>query len=117
MHELNATKRIIKDVLETCKKYDVKQVSEIVVRVGILTSFEAEPIKYYFSTIKEEYPILTKAKLIILIEDSEIYCKTCKKENIIKNSYLMECPECGSDEVKIIKGQDVIIQEIKRGTK
>lgn len=113
MHELNATKKLVENILAICTEKELKFISEVIVRVGTLTTYEAMPLQYYFSVLQQEHKALKGASLHVIVEQGAILCNTCKAENIMQDTYLMMCPECGSFDVQVTRGNDLIIQEIQ----
>lgn len=51
MHELEVTKAIIKVAEEECLANDIRA-REIKIRLGTLTSYKSEPIRYYYDLLK-----------------------------------------------------------------
>jgi len=60
MHELAITKQVITDIMNLVKEKKILKVKRVVVEVGKKTSYKVEPIKYYFNSLRKDYPELKK---------------------------------------------------------
>ncbi|MBD3202788.1 hypothetical protein GF327_00705 [Candidatus Woesearchaeota archaeon] len=113
MHELSITKKIIEMIEKECSKNNIKKPDKIHAEIGELTTYKKEPIKYYFDILKKENHLLKKADIDMKIINGKIKCKDCKKENHIKEKYLILCPECGSGNIDILDGEDIRLKQIE----
>ena len=113
MHELSATKQIIGLINDECKKAGIKKPSIVKVEIGLLTTYRKDAMLFYFNILKEKETFLLNTKLDINELAGKIKCNKCNKESVVEESYLMVCPICGSTDVKIIEGNDIIVKEIE----
>jgi hydrogenase nickel insertion protein HypA len=111
MHELPITENILKISLEEAKKYDAKKISRINIKMGALSELLPECINYYFEIISKntiaEGAVLNIEKIPLKIE-----CTDCS--NISEISIRsFRCPVCGSQKLKIIKGNEFYINSLE----
>jgi Zn finger protein HypA/HybF involved in hydrogenase expression len=64
MHELAATKEIVRIVEEECRTRLVTP-RKVVVEVGEGTTYKKEPLIYYYDILKEESKVLKKSTLVV----------------------------------------------------
>ena len=63
MHEAVITRSLINTVLGECEARRIREVRLITVEVGFATSFQKNPIEYYFEFFKKEHLPLASAIL------------------------------------------------------
>jgi hydrogenase nickel insertion protein HypA len=109
-------------VLEAAKEHEnVVKIETVHVSIGRLSFVGEEQLRFCWEAITDEREILKGSELIIVQEDVEIRCRSCKykgglevKEDPLYH-YMMPvfaCPECGG-EVEINKGNGVTITNVK----
>lgn len=75
MHELAVTKGIVEDVLKASHENNIIP-KEIYIEIGSLTTYEKEPIEYYFSLLKKDHEEFSEAKLNIkIVEGNDVVIK------------------------------------------
>ena len=102
MHELDITKSLVKAI----EKYS-KEPKEVIVELGVLSTYSKEPILFYFENFKKG-----DTKLVINEIPGKLHCKDCQKHSEVDNALMMMCPECESINIDVIDGKDVKIKEI-----
>jgi hydrogenase nickel incorporation protein HypA/HybF len=115
MHELNVTKKTMDLIKSECKENNIKNPKKIFLELGELTTYKKEPLVYYYNILKKESDLLKNTDLIIKEIPGKIKCKDCKKESLIKELYIIICPNCRSGNVNIIQGQNIKINKIQTG--
>ena len=48
MHEIHLLKDLLKDLLESAKKNDIKKISKIYLKMGEMTEIDPEILRHYF---------------------------------------------------------------------
>jgi len=112
MHELSATKSIIKTIIEECTK-NKSRPEEIFIDVGELTTYKKASLVHYYDTLKKDDELLKDSRLLVKEIDTKIICNDCKKTGKIIDTTIMLCPVCNSGNIDIIEGKDLIIKKIK----
>lgn len=107
MHELNVARELVRLVLERSK-----HPKKVFVELGALTTFKAEPLKYYFDILKKQEPALKDAQLSITEVAGKVRCNACKKTGDVEPSFVHVCPACSSFDTVIIQGKDFILKRI-----
>jgi hydrogenase nickel incorporation protein HypA/HybF len=111
MHELSVTQNIINISSEEAEKHNANRVKEIKIQVGELSGLIPESIQYYFD-IASKGTKVEGAKLNIEKIPITVKCSDCGFESIMdRNSY--SCKNCESLNIKIIKGNEFLIQSLE----
>lgn len=118
MHEASVVANIVDAVLEELKKYDVKKVNSVTLKIGDLTQLGVEQMEFAYEILSQGN-ILSGSKLIIEAEPVVLKCKKCgyegRAKTIDSGDYaghqvsILSCPECGS-EVDILEGQSCCVK-------
>ncbi|MFV0481408.1 MAG: hydrogenase maturation nickel metallochaperone HypA [Campylobacteraceae bacterium] len=111
MHELS----IVNSLIDLCEKVAHKngatKVLRVEVRLGKLSGIEPHFFEITFDTFKEK-TICENAELVVKLEDIKIACFECgETSELTQNEFV--CPKCGSYEVKMIEGEDMILQNLE----
>jgi hydrogenase nickel incorporation protein HypA/HybF len=112
MHELSVTQQIIRIAKEEAEKHKVNKVLEIRIEVGELTGLIPGCIQDYFD-IASKGTAVEGAKLIINKVPVAVRCSSCGSENEIDKSKGYGCPICGHSDIKIIRGNEFLIQSLE----
>jgi len=122
LHELQIASELLGAVKETLKNYpDALSVDSIDVTIGKLSFAAEEQIRFCWSVITEEDPVLKGSEMNVTHEEGMVKCKECgfegelsMKEDPAFHYFLpvFACPKCGGS-VDILKGKDVKITNVK----
>ena len=112
MHELAITENIIKIASEEAEKHRVKKVMEIRIEVGELTGLIPACIQHYFDIVSKGTPV-EGAKLVVKKLPISIRCSICGNEEEITKSISYSCSKCDSYDIKIIGGNEFLIQSLE----
>ena len=114
---------------EAADKEDLKQVSEIKVRVGELQGIELEILQFAFSQLKKGR--FKNAKFTTRTIEATFKCRACnstwtfnknKVDEVVAEAIhfipevahtYMKCPKCGSPDFEITEGRGVWLETIK----
>lgn len=118
MHEASVVANIVDAVLEELKKYDVKKVNSVTLKIGDLTQLGADQMEFAYGILTEGN-ILNGSKLIIEAEPVVLRCKKCGYEGAAQTMNqgdysghevpILACPECGG-EVDVLEGQSCCVK-------
>ena len=118
MHEASVVANIVDAVIEELKKYDVKKVNSVTLKIGDLTQLGTEQMEFAYEILSSGN-ILEGSKLIIEAEPVVLKCSKCGYQGPAKTldtgEYsghqvpILSCPDCGG-EVEIIEGQSCCVK-------
>jgi hydrogenase nickel incorporation protein HypA/HybF len=109
MHELAITKHILDILTKESQERNIP-ITKATVEIGILTTYKADPITYYFDLQKKDN--IKNTVLTINTINGKLKCNNCKEESVITEP-TMTCPKCQSTNTTITKGKDIIIKTIE----
>jgi hydrogenase nickel incorporation protein HypA/HybF len=110
MHELGIALEIIKSVEAEKLERNMKTVSEIGLKIGALSSINPESLRFCFESSRKDTS-LADTHLEIEHIAVEGRCSSCKYDFKVKD-FIFVCPQCGSNEIEIIKGNEMHISYI-----
>lgn len=120
MHDLFISQQIAHTVIKKSNEQRASKVIEIKIKVGDLTHLNPEQIDFWLKEFFRHTPA-EGAKILIEKIPPSIQCKSCGYQGPVKveNNFLtcsfipVNCPQCGSDKVKITSGQECLLERIK----
>ena len=107
MHEVGIAMEIISIVEKEMAARGLESVSEIGLRVGLLSGVDPDALTFCFeaATIGTQ---MGQTKLVIERVPVSAACQACKREFNVEG-YLFVCPACDSTDVRVIKGKELDI--------
>jgi len=111
MHEYSIVQSLLDSCEENAKQNDAVKVTKVVVKIGVMSGVEPHLLQIAFDTFKEG-SICHNAEFIMNIQEIRVLCNSCSKESELKKlEYL--CPECGSEELNIIDGEEMYLMQLE----
>ena len=129
MHEWALAESVIESAKTIAAKKELKEVKEIIVKIGELQQVEEDILFFAFNQLKDG--ILKKANIIIIKAKTKLSCRLCgnkwtfRKQNLdevksesihfvpeVAHAYI-KCPNCGSPDFKIASGRGIWLERIK----
>jgi hydrogenase nickel incorporation protein HypA/HybF len=111
MHELSVAENILEIVRETLDANGGGTVRSVKICVGELAGIVPESLKFAFDAIKAG-TFLEGAKLEIEKKPIVVHCENCGGESSIER-FLFKCPQCASENLEIISGNELQVMEIE----
>jgi len=129
MHEWALAEAVISTVSEIAEKEGLKEVAEVVIRVGELQQIELDILEFALSQLKPSK--LKNVKFHLKTVKAELKCRVCgckwifRKEKMngeiaeaihfipeIAHTYV-KCPKCGSPDFEILKGRGIWLESVR----
>ncbi len=112
MHELSLAKNIVATVSQSLEGIKgVKRVKSIKLKVGRIHVLSVEALDFCFKLMSEGTP-LEGAELEVQEVPLTARCEKCGEEFEL-DGYLFVCPRCGSPEIKVIRGEELLIESFE----
>lgn len=111
MHELSIVNALIELCEKNAKIHSANKITKVHVKIGSLSGIEPHFFKITFDTFKEK-TICDSATLILDMDELKVACFECGATSKIENNEIV-CPICKSIEVKVIEGEDMILQSLE----
>ncbi|QKJ22806.1 hydrogenase/urease nickel incorporation protein HypA [Poseidonibacter lekithochrous] len=111
MHEYS----IVQSLLESCEQHarenDAKEVTKVVVKIGVLSGVEPDLLQTAFDTFKEQ-TVCHNAEFILNIQKITIKCVSCNNESVLEK-HEFQCPSCQSTNIEVIDGEDMYLMSLE----
>ena len=111
MHEASIALNILERAQNIAYEHKASKIDSISVVIGALSGIVKESLLFAFDAIKLDTPA-ENCILKIVEVPIKINCYDCKK-NVVLNDIFLICPECGSINIEVIEGREMLIKEIE----
>jgi hydrogenase nickel incorporation protein HypA/HybF len=111
MHELAVTESILEIAQTHAANAGANQVTDIHIVVGQLSSIVDDSVQFYWEVIARD-TICEKAILHFNRIPAELRCEECDSHYLLSQE-LTPCPNCGSNRVKILSGNEFRVESIE----
>lgn len=112
MHEGNFTQQIVEAILDALKPCARQKPKQVRVRVGEMLHLVPDSVQMHYQVLTRN-TVLEGVELLLEEEPVRITCRSCGKSGGVEDHHLLLCGSCGSREVDLTAGEDVIIDEIE----
>lgn len=111
MHELSITESLLKTACEYAEKNKAHRVIRLNLVIGALSGVVDESVQFYWDIVSEnticENSCLRFEKRITIF-----HCESCNKDFDLEGE-LIPCPFCGSINLRIISGNEFLLDSIE----
>jgi hydrogenase nickel incorporation protein HypA/HybF len=114
MHELSIAQSLLEKILALMDERKAVAVTEVHLRVGALSGVNAEALELAFPIAAEGTPA-EGADLRIEHVPAKGTCASCGKQSEFEPG-LPLCTACGSTELEISEGRDLLLQRVELDT-
>jgi len=111
MHEMSIAQNIIEIIEEQLRETEFSKVSVVKMKIGALTAVEPSALLFCFDVISKG-TLAEGARLEIDEVPIRGQCKECQT-NFEVQDYFFVCPTCGSVDVKLISGEELLVSELE----
>jgi hydrogenase nickel incorporation protein HypA/HybF len=112
MHEGHFVEEIVSAILKASRDFPEGRVRKVTVRVGEMLHLMPESVKLHFETVARGTP-LEGAALDLVEVPVRVKCHTCEGEEALEDHHLLLCPRCGSPNVRITAGNQVLVDAVE----
>ncbi len=117
MHELSLATNLIDFLENLAKEQGLSRIDEVFIELGELTHIDPRQLKFSLKIASED-TVAAKSKFYIKRNKVVIKCKKCGKGAVLKTKemiaeYTVACPCCGSDEIEIDQGREMVLKRVK----
>jgi hydrogenase nickel incorporation protein HypA/HybF len=110
MHELSIVTSLFEVLEEKARENSATKIVKVRLKLGKLAGVVPELLQRAFDTYKEG-TIAAEATLEVEEVPLKLRCRTCGVE-IEKEEYVLLCPACGSTDLEILEGMDLILDKL-----
>jgi hydrogenase nickel incorporation protein HypA/HybF len=112
MHEVSIAESLLKVACAECKKNGFNKIKNIRVCIGKASGVMPEALLFAFDALKSE---TIAAEATLSIEEMPVAgrCSACGSDFTSSESFVVCCPECGSESFTIHGGRELDIKELE----
>lgn len=110
MHELSVTESILQICVENAEKQSAVKVTDVYITLGRLSSIVDDSVQFYWDLIAEN-TLCQGALLHFDRVPARILCLDCAAEYTLEKD-LEPCPKCHSSRIKVISGEQFLVDSI-----
>ena len=110
MHELSVTESILEIALRHANNANAKRITNLYLVIGQLASIVDDSVQFYWDIISKD-SIAEGAILHFRRLPATLSCQECNFEYSPANNSF-SCPNCTSDRVKVITGEEFYMEAI-----
>jgi hydrogenase nickel incorporation protein HypA/HybF len=112
MHELSIVEALIDQVTETLAPVgEHGRVLRIELTIGRLSGVNCDSVRFAFDLLAPG-TVVEHADLLIREPKAVCHCQACGAESEI-DEIVLDCPKCGSSEIAIQEGRELVLQSIE----
>ncbi|MGN6713802.1 hydrogenase maturation nickel metallochaperone HypA/HybF [Anaerocolumna jejuensis] len=110
MHELGVLNSMVHTIERIVKEQNVTEVRKLVIEVGELAGIVPRYLEQSWPAASYK-TFMEKTELELIVIPGIVKCKSCGRVfNAVYSD--LQCPDCGSKDMEILEGDDMIIKEI-----
>ena len=110
MHELQITESILNIAMDYATKEGATEITDLYLTIGDLATVVDDSVQFYWNIIAKE-TIAENAQLHFERIKTELLCMDCNAR-FHPNPEDFTCPNCGSVQVKVIRGDEFSLDAI-----
>lgn len=111
MHEMSLCEGILQVLQDHAKSQGFERVKTVWLEIGALSAVEPEAMRFCFDAVMRN-TLADAARLEIIAVPGEAWCAQCGKTVQVEQRF-DACPECGSCQLQVTGGEDMIIKELE----
>jgi hydrogenase nickel incorporation protein HypA/HybF len=112
MHEIRIAQDMQKIILQVASKENLNKVTAVNVQFGEMVQIVPDIFRFAFEEVSRNSPV-EGSELNFEIIPVKIKCINCLKEYEISREGRFECMNCGSVDIEIIHGKELLIKSIE----
>jgi hydrogenase nickel insertion protein HypA len=111
MHEYSVVQALLNQCEEHAEANGAKQITKVVVKIGVMSGIEAHLLEVAFNTFKET-TVCEGAEFIMNMQPLTIECNDCNSVSELEAIHYC-CQKCESTNVRVIDGEDMFLMSLE----
>lgn len=112
MHELAVTEGILNVALEASRQNGGKEITEIDLVIGELSSIVDDSVQFYFDMLSQN-TLAQGAALRFRRVPAVVLCRACAYQGEVSAPLDPLCPTCGSTQLQVSGGREFYVESIE----
>lgn len=92
---------------------NAKKVLTVNLKIGRLSGIVTDSLKFAFDAIKADNPLIASSEIVVNEVPLVYKCNECGKSFEAPDIYFPACKGCGSNDLKIISGEEQHIENVE----
>jgi hydrogenase nickel incorporation protein HypA/HybF len=110
MHEVSVATALIRSVLAHKAERNLSRISQIVIRIGPLSGIMPEALQFAYDSLRQG-TLLQDTELVMQESGMNTECRHC--HHAFDHPLMPDrCPRCGSEDLRILGGDEFYIQHL-----
>lgn len=111
MHEYSIVQSLLESCEEHAKQNDAKEITKVVVKIGVLSGVEPNLLETAFNTFKEK-TVCHNAQFVVDIQQIVIECLDCQTTSTLSQREFT-CPKCQSINIDVKEGEEMYLMSLE----
>lgn len=112
MHEMGIAHSILTEVEAILVEHQAEKALRVKVKIGIFSGIVPHQLQLAFDICKRQFHSCVEMELKIREQLLVLSCSECGSESEY-SEYLLKCQQCGNLHVKIIDGEQMILEKVE----
>lgn len=112
MHEVSIAQGMLDIALDFCGKNGYSTIKSITVKIGKAAGVVPDSLQFAFEILKPE---TIAEHAVLIIEEVPVCgtCSSCGRHFTVEETYVIQCPLCGSMSFSVETGRELNIAEME----
>jgi hydrogenase nickel incorporation protein HypA/HybF len=111
MHEYSIVQALLNQCEEHADANNAKQITKVVVKIGVMSGVEPHLLQTAFETFKEK-TVCEGAEFVMNLQLLTLRCRSCGSERETKEANYC-CTACESLDVEVIDGEEMYLMSLE----
>ncbi len=113
MHEVSVALGMVDELTRIASENNATKILIVNLKIGRLSGIVTDSLKFAFDAIKADNPLIASSEIVIKEVPLVYQCDKCDKSFEAADMYFPACPGCGSNDLKIISGEEQHIENVE----
>lgn len=113
MHEVSIALGMVDELFRIAKENHAEKITLVKLKIGKMSGIVTDSLKFAFDAIKLEHPLLSETEIVIEEVPLVYECNDCHVSFNAEDIYFPACAECGSNNLKLVSGEEQHIESVE----
>ena len=111
MHEMSLCESVLQLIERNAARHHFARVTLVTLEIGELAGVDVEAMRFGFEAVTRG-TLAAEAELQIVQTPGRAWCMPCGEE-VYVNNRLAPCPACGSHQLQVTGGEDMLLKQLE----
>ncbi len=113
MHEVAIALGMVDELKRIALENNATKINNVKLKIGKMSGIVTDSLQFAFDAVKLEHPLLVDTEVFIEEIPLTYECNDCKVTFGADDIYFPSCPECKSNNLKLISGEEQDIENVE----